>query len=165
MAELTNLESKLAEVLGLAMAAQDATRHVLGMLGDDDERLGELLRRMHDEAAETEQRCTQVAGDFDGKKTAVLEAARETRAEGRQMMETYLGGEDDPLDGFEFLTMAEAGEVGHWSIVERFNERAGNEQIAELVEWALPIQRRHFDDVLAGSLELAADEDPNELAE
>jgi hypothetical protein len=30
------------------------------------------------------------------------------------MMETYLGGSDvDALGGFEFLTMAEAGEVGH----------------------------------------------------
>ena len=31
------------------------------------------------------------------------------------MRETCLAGEDDPLDGFEFLTMAEAGDVGHWA--------------------------------------------------
>jgi hypothetical protein len=31
------------------------------------------------------------------------------------------------------------------------------------VEWALPIQRRHFDAVLAGSLELAGEEDPSEI--
>ena len=30
------------------------------------------------------------------------------------MMRTYLGADADGLDGFEFLTMAEAGEVGHW---------------------------------------------------
>jgi hypothetical protein len=36
MAELTNLESKLAEVLGLAMAAKGATDHVAGMLGDEN---------------------------------------------------------------------------------------------------------------------------------
>ena len=29
------------------------------------------------------------------------------------MMDTYLGSDADGLDGFEFLTMAEAGEVGH----------------------------------------------------
>jgi hypothetical protein len=164
MADLTNLESKLAEVLGLAMAAKGATEHVAGMLGDENENLRATLERMHDEAAETEERCTELSGSFDGKKTAILESARETRGEATEMMETYLGGEDDPLDGFEFLTMAEAGEVGHWSIVGKLNEQARNAAVAELVDWALPIQRRHFDDVLAGSLELAAAEDPNEIA-
>ena len=80
------------------------------------------------------------------------------------MMTTYLEGEDDALDGFEFLTMAEAGEVGHWSIVGKINERAGNDHIAELVAWALPIQQRHYETVLNGSLELAGDEDPHEPA-
>ena len=164
MAELTNLEAKLAEVLGLAMAAQGATDKVKGML-DDDEAMAGLLQRMHDEAAETEERCTELAGEFDGKKTAILDSARETKQEADEMMEAYLGGEDDPLDGFEFLTMAEAGEVGHWSIVGKLNERAGNARVGELVNWALPIQRRHFDDVLDGSLKLAAGEDPNEVAE
>ena len=79
------------------------------------------------------------------------------------MIKTYLGDEDDPLDGFEFLTMAEAGEVGHWSIVGKLNERAGDARVGELVDWALPIQQRHFQDVLDGSLKLAADEDPNEI--
>jgi hypothetical protein len=165
MAELTNLESKLAEVLGLAMAAQGATAHVAGLLDDDDDQLRAELEQMRGEAKETEERCTEVAGSFSGKKTAILDAARETRDEGKQMMETYLGGEDDPLDGFEFLTMAEAGEVGHWSIVGKLNERAGNDEVSALVEWALPIQRRHFDAVLAGSLELAGAEDPDEIAE
>ena len=165
MAELTNLESKLAEVLGLAMAAQGATKHVATLLEDDHAELRTTLERMHDEAKETEQRCIDVAGGFNGKKTAILESARETRDEAKQMMETYLGGEDDPLDGFEFLTMAEAGEVGHWAIVEKLNERAGDDDVAELVSWALPIQRRHFDAVLDGSLELAGDEDPNEISE
>ncbi len=41
----------------------------------------------------------------------------------------------------------------------------GDEDVRALTEWALPIQRRHFDEVLAGSLELAADEDPDDVAE
>jgi hypothetical protein len=164
MADLTKLESKLAEVLGLAMAAQGATRRVAGMLGDDGgEELRSVLERMHEEARETERRCTEVAGARNGKKTAILERARETRDEATDMMETYLGGEDDPLDGFEFLTMAEAGEVGHWAIVEKLNEKAADEDVGELVAWALPIQRRHYEQVLAGSLELAGDEDPEEV--
>ena len=36
MAELTTLEEKLAEVLGLAMAAQDATEKVEGLVEDDE---------------------------------------------------------------------------------------------------------------------------------
>ena len=39
MATLTKLESKLAEVLGLAMAAHDAAREVRGMLGSEHEAL------------------------------------------------------------------------------------------------------------------------------
>jgi hypothetical protein len=165
MAELTKLESKLAEVLGLAMAAQRATKHVAGLLDDDDAELREALERMHEEARETEERCTEVASARNGKKTAIVEQAHETRDEAAEMMKTYLGGEDDPLDGFEFLTMAEAGEVGHWAIVEKLNEKAGDEAIEELTEWALPIQRRHYEQVLAGSLELAGEEDPNEVEE
>lgn len=163
MAELTKLESKLAEVLGLAMAAQGATRRVAGMLNGQDDELKAELQRMHEEARETEERCTEVASQHEGRKTAILESARETRAEADEMMRTYLGGEDDPLDGFEFLTMAEAGEVGHWAIVEKLNEQARDQAIGELVEWVLPIQQRHYETVLAGSVKLAGAEDPNEI--
>src|ERR1700730_2600198 len=113
MAELTVLESKVGEVLGLAMAAQVATKKVSGMLRGDEHSLGEKLRRMGEEAAETERRCTALASKFDGRKTAILEQARATKREATEMMKTYLHGEDDALDGFEFLTMAEAAEVGH----------------------------------------------------
>ena len=163
MAELTKLESKLAEVLGLAMAAQGTARRVASMLdGQDDELKGEL-ERMHEEARETEERCTQVAGEREGRKTAILESARETRREAEEMMKTYLSGEDDPLDGFEFLTMAEAGEVGHWAIVEKLNEQARDPAIGQLVAWALPVQQRHYETVLAGSVKLAGAEDPHEI--
>jgi hypothetical protein len=163
MAELTKLESKLAEVLGLAMAAQGATRRVAGMLDGQDDELKAALERMHEEARETEERCTAVADAHEGRKTAILESARETRGEATEMMRTYLEGEDDPLDGFEFLTMAEAGEVGHWAIVEKLNEQARDAAIGELVEWVLPIQQRHYETVLAGSVKLAGAEDPHEI--
>jgi hypothetical protein len=165
MADLTNLESKLAEVLGLAAAAKGATETVKGMLDEDQQDLAGTLEQMHDEAAETEERCTQVAGEFDGKKTAILEEAREVKHEATEMMTTYLEGEDEALDGFEFLTMAEAGEVGHWAIVKKLNERAGNSAVQQLAEWALPIQERHLTTVLESALELAGREDPNEIAE
>jgi hypothetical protein len=164
MADLTNLESKLAEVLGLAAAAKSATEKVKGMLDEDERDLLAVLERMGDDAAETEQRCTEVAGTFDGKKTAILDAGRETRQEAEEMMKTYLADEEEALDGFEFLTMAEAGEVGHWAIVKKLNERAGNAALAELTDWALPIQESHLSSVLKNSLALAGREDPNEIA-
>jgi hypothetical protein len=158
MAELTTMEEKLAEVLGLAQAAQDATTKVEGLVDDDD--VAGVLQRMRDEAEETERRCTQLADERDGKKTAILDKARETKAEASDMMKTYLGDDADDLDGFEFLTMAEAGEVGHWAILGKLNEKAGEPQLQELVSWALPIQERHFNDVKQCSLKLAAGEDP-----
>jgi hypothetical protein len=165
MADLTNLESKLAEVLGLAAASKSATEKVKGMLDEDERDLVAVLEQMRDDAAETEQRCTEVAGTFDGKKTAILDAGRETRQEAEEMMKTYLADEEEALDGFEFLTMAEAGEVGHWAIVKKLNERAGNAALAELTDWALPIQESHLSSVLENSLALAGREDPNEIAE
>ncbi|MEA2402356.1 MAG: hypothetical protein QOK00_2759 [Thermoleophilaceae bacterium] len=162
MATLTKLESKLAEVLGLAMAAQDAVRDVRGMLGSEHEPLAKKLTQAREEARETQKRCTALASTFKGKKTAIVEKARAVKQEATEMREAYLGGEDDPLDGFEFLTMAEAGEVGHWAIVAKLNERAGIPELRKLADWALPIQQRHLQEVLDGSLKLAAAEDPNE---
>jgi hypothetical protein len=159
MAELTTLEEKLAEVTGLAKAAQEATQKVEGLVDDDE--LASQLQRMREEAQETERRCTELADERNGKKTAILEKAQETKNEAAEMMSTYLGSDSDDLDGFEFLTMAEAGEVGHWEILGKLNEKAGEQQIEELVEWALPIQERHLKQVREGSLTLAADEDPN----
>jgi hypothetical protein len=162
MAELTVLEEKLAEVIGLAMAAQGATEKIEALT--EDEELTQQLERMREEARETEERGTRYAEDLDGKKTAVLDKARETKAEATEMMSTYLGDDADDLDGFEFLTMAEAGEVGHWSVLGKLNEQAGDERLRELVDWALPIQERHFQAVKAASLKLAAEEDPNSPA-
>src|SRR5881394_3756243 len=127
MAELTTLEEKLAEVLGLAQAAQGATEKVEGMV--EDEGIVATLQKMRDEAGETERRCTEVADSRNGKKTAILEKAQETKTEATEMMSTYLGGESDGLDGFEFLTMAEAGEVGHWAVLQAQRVRAGERDL------------------------------------
>lgn len=162
MAELTTLEEKLAEVIGLAQAAQKTTEKVEGLV--EDEQIAASLRQMREEAAETEQRGTQVAEQRDGKKTAILEKAQETKGEASEMAETYLGDDADGLDGFEFLTMAEAGEVGHWAVLKKLNEQAGEEQVSELVEWALPIQEQHFSETKECSLQLAGAKDPYEEA-
>jgi hypothetical protein len=159
MAELTTLEEKLAEVTGLAKAAKDLSDKVAGMV--EDEEISGKLERMSQEAAETDERCSRVIESREGRKTAILEKAQETKSEASEMADTYLGDESDGLDGLEFMTMAEAGEVGHWAILGKLNEQAGEGEIAELVEWALPIQERHFSDVKEGSLSLAGEEDPS----
>jgi hypothetical protein len=165
MAQLTNLESKLGEVVGLAMAAQDAGQKVTKLAKDDgNDDLVRKLELMRDEAKETEARGTKVAGAFEGKKTAILDEAREVKQKAQQMMKTYLEGASDSLDGFEFLTMAEAGEVGHWEILGTLNNRARRGEVSELVDWALPIQKRHLDTVRKASLDLASEEDPNETS-
>jgi len=162
MAELTNLETKLGEVVGLAMAAQEAGTKVAKLAKEEgNDRLVRTLEQMRDEAKQTEERGTEVAGTFDGKKTAILDEAREVKSKAQEMMKTYLDKASDALDGFEFLTMAEAGEVGHWEILGTLNERARKSQVSELVDWALPIQQRHLETVRAASLELASGEDPD----
>jgi hypothetical protein len=162
MAELTHLEEKLAEVTGLAMAAQSAGSKISKLTEKQDAGLVATLQRMAQEAAETAKRCENVAASFEGKKTAILEEARGVKQKASEMMSTYLDTDADALDGFEFLTMAEAAEVGHWSVLETMNQSAGNGDVRELVSWALPIQERHFQDVLEGSRKLAAEQDPNE---
>jgi hypothetical protein len=153
MAELTPLDEKLAEVLGLAQAAQDTTSKVAKLC--DDERIVATLERMNDEARETQERCEQVAAELNGKKTAVEEKARETKQEAAQMRDDYLGDDADALDGFEFMIMAEAGELGHVEIVGVMSEQSGDRQLRELAEWAQPIQQRHYEQTRECALELA----------
>jgi len=162
MAELTNLETKLGEVIGLAMAAQAATERVEKLT--DDGALKKQLQTMREEAAKAEQDGVAVAGSIDGKKGKILAEARSVKTKGANMMKTYLERGSDELDGYEFLTMAEAGEVGHWSVLQQLNKQARHPGVRQLIGTHLPIQKRHLKDVMATSLVLAAKEDPNAAA-
>src|SRR5688572_23672392 len=106
MADLSPLEEKLGEVLGLAQAAQAATANVGKMQGA--EKFESDLARMREQAAETERRTDELVNGLEGKKTAIRKKARETKSEAAEMMSTYLAGEEEALDGFEFMSMAEA---------------------------------------------------------
>ena len=156
MADLTPLDEKLAEVLGLAQAAQAATDTVKSM-EDADAFVGDL-ERMNEQAAETERRTDALVDDLDGKKTAIRDMARETKSEATEMMKTYLEGEEEALDGFEFLSMAEAGELCHWEIVATMSETVGAGDVNALATWAVGVQREHVDTVRRASLQLAAQE-------
>jgi hypothetical protein len=164
MPELTVLDEKLAEVLGLAQAAQQATKKVAQLAKKEKEaELVTRLERMSKEAADTEKRCQTVADTRDGLKTAIRSKARETKAEVTDFMKTYLEG-GDALDGLEFLSMAEAGELAHWEILGTLNETAKNARIKTLVARVLPLQQEHVAKVRESSLALAAAEDPAETA-
>jgi|SRR5215208_30993 len=156
MAELTPMDEKLGEVIGLAQAAQAATDKVAKLV--DQDRVLALLRRMHEEAGETRERCESALDAFEGKKTAIQDKARETKQEAEEMMRTYLGDDADGLDGFEFLIMAEAGELGHWEILRVIGEERSDATIRELCGFAIPVQQRHEQDVRSTALELAREE-------
>ena len=156
MAEMTPLDEKLAEVLGLARAAQDTAKKVSGM--EDADEFSDLLARMQTEAAETEKRTDALIDGLEGRKTAIREKATETNGEASDMRDTYLEGEEEALDGFEFLIMAEAAELGHWEIVQKMCQKIGEQQVTERADWAVGVQRKHFERVREASLELAVEE-------
>jgi hypothetical protein len=164
MAQLTVLDEKLAEVLGLAQAAQQAAKKVATLARREKESdLVDMMSEMGNEARTVEERCQQIANARDGVKSAINKEARETKVELLDFMKSYL--EDaEALDGLEFLSMAEAGELAHWKILEKLNEKAGDTEIAEAIKIALPLQQRHVQRVAAASLDLAASEDPDEEA-
>jgi hypothetical protein len=95
---------------------------------------------------------------LEGRKTAIREKARETKSEAGEMMKSYLGGEEEALDGFEFLSMSEAGELCHWEIVGEIARKIGDQATKELAEWAVPVQRGHIEIVRRAALALAAEE-------
>ena len=163
MAKLTNMETKLAEVIGLAMAAQDATTKVAKMV--DDRELAGQLKTQKEEAAAAEQDGMELASSIRGKKGAIGKEARPVKKKAAKMMTDYLERNSDGLDGFEFLTMAEAGEVGHWGVLGEMAKSAGSREVRQLVSKHLPIQRRHLKEATAGALKLASEEDPNEGGE
>jgi predicted Rossmann-fold nucleotide-binding protein len=164
MAELTHLDEKLAEVLGLAQAAQTATKKVATLARKEkNTELVQAMQQLSDEAAKIEVRCDVVAGKREGMRTAINKKARETKAEVVGFMKTYL--EDaEALDGLEFLSMTEAGELSHWEILATLNETAKDRDVAGVVKFAVPLQRAHVDAVREHSLRLAAAEDPGETA-
>ena len=162
MAELTMLESKVGEVIGLAQAAKDSTKKVAKLVKDPT--IGETLKRMSEEAAETERRAKEVIGEFGGKRRAIMDEAKTTKQKATEIMSTYLDKDADALDGLEFLAMAEAAETGHWEVLKTMNRKARNPRLKEITDFVLPIQQRHLKDARTGLQKIAAQEDPNQEA-
>ena len=158
MAELTPLDEKLGEVLGLAQAAQEATDGARSWPRSDDDIAQQLEPHARGGARRPSGARDELVDGSRARRRRSTSKARETKAEATEMMKTYLGGDAEELDGFEFLTMAEAGELGHWEIVREMSAQGRRRRGIELAEWALPIQQRHTEIVRECSLELAAEE-------
>ncbi|HWH05978.1 MAG TPA: hypothetical protein VNT23_06050 [Gaiellaceae bacterium] len=163
MAELTNLETKLGEVIGLAMASQVSIDRI-AKLAKNEKAIAKQLQQMRKEAAQAEKAGTQLAASFDGKKSKILAEARSVKRKGGEMLKTYLDRDADLLDGLEFMTMAEAGEVGHWQVLEQMNKKAKHPGIRALTKEQLAIQKRHLRETMLASTTVAAEEDPHEEA-
>ena len=54
---------------------------------------------MRDQAEETERRTYALIDSLEGRKTAIRELAQETKTEAEDMLQTYLEGEEEGLDG------------------------------------------------------------------
>ena len=127
-----------------------------------DAKLRKQLKTMRREAAKAEKDGTAVAASMNGKKGKILAEARTVKTKGATMMKTYLERIRRP--GRLRVLMAEAGEVGHWGVLQELNKQARHPGVGELVKVQLPIQKRHLKDVMAASLQLAAKEDANAAA-
>jgi hypothetical protein len=113
------------------------------MEGADDFR--DELARMKRQAEETERRTDELVDTLEGRETAIREKARdEVRGDGHD--EDLPQWEEEALDGFEFLSMAEAGPC-HWEIVDTIAETAGEREVKQLADWAVPVQCEHVETV------------------
>ena len=146
MAELTTLESSIGQVLGLAMASQTASERVAELAGEEPG-LVHVVTDICAEAVETQVRCMAVVSGIQSRKAAVMrEASRTWRRSGRRMR-VYIDADAGALDGFEYMTMAEADEVGHWSVLEQIS--GGQPELAELCRWAIQVHEQHVADANA----------------
>ena len=142
MAELTPLDEKLGEVLGLRRRPRSSPRRSSRSRAPRTSGTtwsGCTSRRPRPSAAPATSSMPRGPQDRDPEK------ARDTKSEGADMMKIYLGGEEEALDGFEFLSMAEAGELCHWEIVARMSKLTHEADVQRLAEWAVGVQREHVE--------------------
>jgi hypothetical protein len=146
---LTPLQEKLGEVLGLALAAPVALDHVAARA--EDPALAELRR----DAEAVQARCAAIAEAW-GEETRwdVLAHAQYVQRKAGEMLGAWFKAATDAVQAYEFLAMAEAGEVAATAALGALGE--GDGSIDELVAWALSLQERHLQHALARTAEAAS---------
>ena len=154
MSELTKAQEKLAEALGLAMAAAAATEKVEERV--DHPALVDLLRTMRHEAEDTQRRIVGYAALLeDGVRWEIHAEAAYVQRKAGEMANAWFKLATDGIQAFQFLAMGEAGEVATWAALVELN-RYGDPALDDLCAWAIEIQQRHLKDALAGVVRLAS---------
>jgi hypothetical protein len=146
---LTPLQEKLGEVLGLALAATVVVSKVAERAEDP------VLAAMRREAEEVQARCGAIAEAWGGEtRWDVLSHAQYVQRKAGEQSHAWFKAATDAVQAYEFLAMAEAGEVAATTALQALGE--GDAAIAELVAWALPVQERHLQHALQRTAETAA---------
>ena len=90
----------------------------------------------------------------------IRERARAASRAAREMTAGLLGDDGDAVRGVEALAVAQAAELGNLEVLGGLALAAGDAQVGGLVEWALPVRRRHVAELRDAGLVLAAQADP-----
>ena len=146
---LTPLQEKLGEVLGLALAATVVAGKVAERAEDP------VLTAMRREAEEVQARCGAIAEAWGGEtRWDVLSHAQYVQRKAGEQAQAWFKAATDAVQAYEFLAMAEAGEVAATAALGALG--AGDAAIDEPVAWALPLQERHLQHALRRAAETAA---------
>jgi hypothetical protein len=157
---LTELQEKLAEAHGLAIAAATTTRRVAQITPGRGLKL--KLHTLHDDADDTRARCLGVEQSFGAELADELLAhANTTKEKAADLAGAWFKAGTGPLAAWSFLAMGEAAEVAIWSALLVLASKAEAGDVLELAGWALPIQRRHLETALSGVVQLAEMRDAN----
>jgi hypothetical protein len=156
---LTVLQEKLAEAHGLAIAATALTQKVEAIV--DEPTLVRELRAMRADAEEARARCLLVQRQLPEELFEELRAhANTTHEKAADLVAPWFKAGTGPMRAWNFLAMAEAGEVATWTELAALAARADEDDVAELAKWGLPVQQRHLETALEGAVVLATQLDP-----
>ncbi len=152
---LTVLHEKLAEAHALAIAASTVTGKVRERI--TDEALLAELRRMDDDAEEFRARCLAAErGLGDALADELLGHVNVSYERAADLVRAWFKAGTGPLAAWTFLAMGEAAEVATWRALGALAAKAPENGIADLAAWALPIQERHLQVALDGTVRLGA---------
>jgi hypothetical protein len=146
---LSPLQEKLAEVLGLALAAPVVIAKVEQRADDP------AFDGMRAEAREIQARCGAIAKGWGELRWDVLTHADLVERKAGELSSAWFKAATDAVQAYEFLAMAEAGELAATSALGALN-RGGEAEIEELVQFARPVQERHLLAALEGCTRAAA---------
>ena len=152
---LSELQEKLAEAHGLAIAAGVVTERIESIVPDVE--LRHDLRRLRSDAKETRARCLEAESAWgELAAAAMLEHANTTKEKAADLAGAWFGAGTGPLASWCFLAMGEAGEVAVWSAVSTLAAKTRDGvDLGELAAWAVEVQAEHLETALRGAIRLA----------